>query len=172
MVEEMERARKAGDSVGGIVEAVAFNVPPGLGGPWEEDIEADIASALFRIPAVKGVEFGLGFGLAELRGSQANDPFVLKDGKVVTETNNHGGVLGGMTTGMPLVVRAAFKPTPSIYLPQRTVDLGRMEEVTLKLRGRFDSCIVPKALPVVESSVAFVIADHLLRRRAWEGMVR
>lgn len=94
MVEEMERARKAGDSVGGIVEAVAFNVPPGLGGPWEEDIEADIASALFRIPAVKGVEFGLGFGLAELRGSQANDPFVLKDGKVVTETNNHGGVLG------------------------------------------------------------------------------
>lgn len=77
-----------------------------------------------------------------------------------------------MTTGMPLVVRAAFKPTPSIYLPQRTVDLGRMEEVTLKLRGRFDSCIVPKALPVVESSVAFVIADHLLRRRAWEGMVR
>lgn len=172
MVEEMERARKAGDSVGGVVETVAFNVPPGLGGPWEEDIEADIASALFRIPAVKGVEFGLGFGLAELRGSQANDPFVLKDGKVVTETNNHGGVLGGITTGMPLVVRAAFKPTPSIYLPQRTVDLERMEEVTLRLRGRFDSCIVPKALPVVESAVAFVIADHLLRRRAWEGMAR
>jgi len=169
MVGEMEEARKSGDSVGGVVEVVAFNVPPGLGGPWEEDIEADIASALFRIPAVKGVEFGLGFKFAELRGSEANDPFVLRNGKVLTETNNHGGVLGGITTGMPIVARVAFKPTPSIYLPQRTVDLERMEEVTLRLRGRFDSCIVPKALPVVEGAVAFVIADHLLRRKAWEG---
>lgn len=172
MVEEMERARAEGDSVGGVVEAIALNVPPGLGGPWDEDIEADIASALFRIPAVKGVEFGLGFGFAEKRGSEVNDPFVIRNGKILTETNNHGGVLGGITTGMPLVVRAAFKPTPSIYLPQRTVDLARMEETELKLRGRFDSCIVPKALPVVEAVVAFVLADHLLRRKAWEGAVR
>ncbi|GAB6134760.1 chorismate synthase [Thermococcus prieurii] len=168
MLHEMEDARKKGDSVGGVVEAVAVNVPPGLGGPWEEDIEADLASALFRIPAVKGVEFGLGFKFAEMRGSEANDPFVIRDGKVVTETNNHGGVLGGITTGMPLVARIAFKPTPSIYLPQRTVDLDRMDEVELRLRGRFDSCIVPKALPVVEAVIAFVLADHLLRRKAWE----
>lgn len=172
MINEMEEARKGGDSVGGIVEAVAKNVPPGLGGPWEEDIEADIASALFRIPAVKGVEFGLGFKFAGLRGSEANDPFKIEAGKIVTETNNHGGVLGGITTGMPLIVRVAFKPTPSIYLPQRTVDLSRMEETEIKLRGRFDSCIVPKALPVVEGVMAFVLADHLLRRKAWEGVVR
>ena len=172
MLEEMEGARKSGDSVGGTVEVVAINVPPGLGGPWDEDIEADLASALFRIPAVKGVEFGLGFRFAEMRGSEANDPFVVRNGRVATETNNHGGVLGGITTGMPLIARVAFKPTPSIYLPQRTVDLERMEEVELRLRGRFDSCIVPKALPVVEAMVAFVLADHLLRRKAWEGVVR
>ncbi len=172
MIEEMESARKSGDSVGGIVETIVFNVPPGLGGPWGEDIEADIASALFRIPAVKGVEFGLGFSFSRMRGSEANDPFSIRGGRVVTETNNHGGVLGGITTGMPLVVRTAFKPTPSIYLPQRTVDLSRMEGVEMRLRGRFDSCIVPKALPVVEGMVAFVLADHLLRRKAWEGVVR
>ena len=172
MLEEMEEARKSGDSVGGTVEVVAINVSAGLGGPWDEDIEADLASALFRIPAVKGVEFGLGFRFAETRGSEANDPFVVRSGRVATETNNHGGILGGITTGMPLVARVAFKPTPSIYLPQRTVDLERMEEVELRLRGRFDSCIVPKALPVVEAMVAFVLADHLLRRKAWEGVVR
>ncbi len=172
MLEEMEEARKSGDSVGGTVEVVAINVPPGLGGPWDEDIEADLASAFFRIPAVKGVEFGLGFRFAEMRGSEANDSFVVRNGRVATETNNHGGVLGGITTGMPLIARVAFKPTPSIYLPQRTVDLERMEEVELRLRGRFDSCIVPKALPVVEAMVAFVLADHLLRRKAWEGVVR
>ncbi|ASJ16277.1 chorismate synthase [Thermococcus chitonophagus] len=171
MIEEMEEARKKGDSVGGVVEVVAINVPPGLGGPHDEDIEADLASAFFRIPAVKGVEFGLGFKFAEKRGSEVNDPFVIRDGKVVTETNNHGGVLGGITTGMPIVARVAFKPTPSIYLPQRTVDLERMEEIEIKLRGRFDSCIVPKALPVVEGMMAFVIADHLLRRKAWEDFV-
>ncbi|CAB49379.1 chorismate synthase [Pyrococcus abyssi] len=168
MVEEIELARREGDSVGGIVEVVAVNVPPGLGGPYEEDIEADLASAFFRIPAVKGVEFGLGFKVAEKRGSEVNDPYVIRDGKVVTKTNNHGGVLGGITTGMPIIARIAFKPTPSIYLPQRTVDLREMKEVEIKLRGRFDPSIVPRALPVVEGVMAFVLADHLLFRRVWE----
>ncbi|AFK23185.1 chorismate synthase [Pyrococcus sp. ST04] len=171
MLEEMESVRKAGDSIGGVVEVVAINVPPGLGGPHDEDIEADLASAFFRIPAVKGVEFGLGFKFAEKRGSEVNDPFVIKDGKVVTETNNHGGILGGITTGMPIVARIAFKPTPSIYLPQRTVDLEKMKEVEIKLRGRFDSCIVPKALPVVEAMMSFVLADHLLIRKSWESFM-
>ncbi|ACJ16627.1 Chorismate synthase [Thermococcus onnurineus NA1] len=169
MREVMEDARKSGDSVGGIVEAVARNVPAGLGGPYEEDIEADLASAFFRIPAVKGVEFGLGFRFGELRGSEANDPFIIRNGKVVTETNNHGGFLGGMTTGMPIVARVVIKPTPSIYLPQRTVNIGEMREEWIRLRGRFDSCIVPKALPVVEGAMAIVLADHLLRRMAWVG---
>ncbi len=171
MLEEMERAREEGDSVGGIVEAVAINVPPGLGGPYDEDLEGDLAKAFFAIPAVKGVEFGLGFKIAELRGSEANDSFVIKDGKIMTETNNCGGVLGGISNGMPIVARIAFKPTPSIYRPQRTVDLERMEETEIKLRGRFDSCIVPKALPVVESMMALVLADHLLRWLSWRGFM-
>ncbi|WP_048055214.1 chorismate synthase [Pyrococcus sp. NA2] len=171
MIWEMEDARKRGDSVGGIIEAIAVNVPPGLGGPYEEDIEADLASAFFRIPAVKGVEFGLGFKFAESRGSEVNDHYTIKDGKIVTKTNNHGGILGGITTGMPIIARIAFKPTPSIYLPQRTVDLEKMVESEIRLRGRFDSCIVPKAVPVVEAVMSFVLADHLLARKAWEAFM-
>jgi len=169
MVEEMERAREEGNSVGGVVEAVAINVPPGLGGPYDEDLEGDLAKAFFAIPAVKGVEFGLGFKIAELRGSEANDPFVIRDGKVMTKTNNCGGILGGISNGMPIVARIAFKPTPSIYKSQRTVDLEKMEETEIKLRGRFDSCIVPKALPVVESMMALILADYLLRWLSWKG---
>lgn len=171
MLEEMERARKEGDSVGGVVEVVAINVPPGIGGPYDEDLEGDLAKAFFAIPAVKGVEFGLGFKIAELRGSEANDPFVVKDGKIMTETNNCGGILGGISNGMPIVARIAFKPTPSIYKPQRTVDLEKMEETEIKLRGRFDSCIVPKALPVVEAMMALILADHLLRWLSWKGLM-
>lgn len=171
MLEEMERARETGDSVGGVVEIIALNVPPGLGGPYDEDLEGDLAKAFFAIPAVKGVEFGLGFKIAELRGSEANDPFVIRDGKVITETNNCGGILGGISNGMPIVARIAFKPTPSIYIPQRTVDLEKMEETEIKLRGRFDSCIVPRALPVVEAMMALILADHLLRWLSWRGFM-
>ncbi len=172
MINEIKDARNSGDSVGGIVEVIATNVPPGLGGPWDEDIEADLASAYFRIPAVKGVEFGAGFKLAELRGSEANDAFIMRDGKIVTEGNNHGGVLGGITSGMPIVARIAFKPTPSIYIPQRTVNIREGKEKIIKLRGRFDPCIVPKAVPVVESATALVLAEHILRRNSWKNVVR
>ncbi|HID72561.1 TPA: chorismate synthase, partial [Candidatus Micrarchaeota archaeon] len=161
MLDEMNRAMKEGDSIGGVVEVIALNVPPGLGGPYDEDLEGDLAKAFFAIPAVKGVEFGLGFRIAELRGSKANDPFVIRDGKVITDTNNCGGILGGISNGMPIVARVAFKPTPSIYVPQRTVDLERMRETEIKLRGRFDPCIVPRALPVVEAMMALILADHL-----------
>jgi len=171
MLEEMERARNEGDSVGGVVEVIAINVPPGIGGPYDEDLEGELAKAFFAIPAVKGVEFGLGFRIAELRGSEANDSFVIKDGKIMTKTNNCGGILGGISNGMPIVARIAFKPVPSIYKPQRTVDVVRMEEIEIKLTGRFDSCIVPKALPVVEAMMAFVLADHLLRWLGWKGFM-
>ena len=171
MLKEMERVLEEGDSVGGVVEITGINIPPGLGGPYDEDLEGDLAKAFFTIPAVKGVEFGLGFKIAELKGSEANDPFIIRDGRVITETNNCGGVLGGISNGMPIIARIAFKPTPSIYKPQRTVDLEKMEEREIKLRGRFDSCIVPKALPVVEAMMAFVLADHLLRWLSWKGFM-
>ena len=151
-----------------MVEVVAVNVPPGLGGPYGDDIEAELSKWYYMVPAVKAVEFGLGFKVAELRGSQVNDPFILKNGKIITETNNAGGILGGITNGMPIIARIAFKPTSSIYLSQRTVDLEKMKETTLKLKGRFNPCIAPKALPIVEGVTALVILDKLLKRLAWE----
>lgn len=171
MIKEIEKAKKDGDSVGGIIEVIASSVPLGLGGPFDEDLEGDLAKAFFAIPAVKGVEFGLGFKIAELRGSEANDSFIIKDGEVKTKTNNAGGILGGISNGMPIVARIAFKPTPSIYKPQKTVDLEKMEEREIKLEGRFDPCIVPKALPVVEAMMALVLADHLLRWLSWKGFM-
>ncbi len=167
MKREILDARSAGDSVGGIVECVAWNVPPGLGGPFDEDLEGDLSRAFFTIPAVKGVEFGKGFQLTRMRGSEANDPFVIRRDRIVTESNNMGGVLGGITSGMPIVARVAIKPTPSIYREQRTVNMVDMKETNIKLRGRFDACIVPKAVVVVEAVMALVLADHLLRRYAY-----
>ena len=122
-------------------------------------MESRIASALYAIPGVKGVEFGLGFEIAKLRGSEANDPIRLEDGRIFTETNNAGGINGGITNGMPLVVRCAFRPTPSISREQKTVDLSKQENTTLRVVGRHDPCIVPRAVPVVESMVAFCIMD-------------
>ncbi len=171
MIKEIEKAKKDGDSVGGIIEVIASSVPPGLGGPFDEDLEGDLAKAFFAIPAVKGVEFGLGFKITELRGSEANDSFIIKDGEVKTKTNNAGGILGGISNGMPIVARIAFKATPSIYKPQKTVDLEKMKEREIKLEGRFDPCIVPKALPVVEAMMALVLADHLLRWLSWKGFM-
>jgi len=150
------------DSVGGVVECAAAGLPAGLGDPMFDGVESRLAAALFGVPAVKGVEFGAGFGSAALRGSQNNDPFTVKEGKVVTASNNAGGILGGITTGMPVVLRAAFKPTPSIGRPQRTVSLSAMEDAELTIHGRHDPCVAHRAVPVVEAVTAAVLLDMLL----------
>ncbi|MEM3881359.1 MAG: chorismate synthase [Candidatus Bathyarchaeia archaeon] len=162
MEDAIVSARKDGDSLGGIIECVALNVPAGIGEPLFDALDADIAKMLLTIPAVKGVEFGLGFKAAELRGSENNDAYLLEKGKVVTQTNNAGGILGGISTGMPIVVRVAVKPTPSIAKEQHTVNLAKKENTTVKVGGRHDPCVVPKAVPVVESAVALVLADHMI----------
>jgi chorismate synthase len=165
--EKMERAivnaRKEGDSLGGVIECIALNVPAGVGEPLFDSLDADIAKVLLAVPAVKGVEFGAGFRAAELKGSENNDAFRMQGGKVVASTNNAGGILGGMSSGMPIVVRVAVKPTPSITKEQRTVDVAKMKDAAIKVKGRHDPCVVPKAVPVVESAVAIVLADHMIR---------
>lgn len=152
-----------GDSLGGIVECKVLNVPVGLGEPVFSSLESDLSKALFSIPAVKGVEFGIGFDASRLKGSECNDPFSVKEGKIITSTNKAGGILGGISNGMPIVLRLAFKPTPSIRKPQKTVHLDTLKEVDLIVPGRHDPCIVPRAVPVVEAIVACVMADHSIR---------
>ena len=163
MEKEILEASREGDSVGGIVEGVALNLPAGLGEPIFDSLDADIARMMFNIPAVKGVEFGAGFQAASMRGSENNDQYVIREGRIITLTNNSGGVLGGISNGMPLIVRVAFKPTPSISKRQRTVDLKAMKEVEVEVAGRHDPCVVPRAVPVVEACLAFVLADHAIR---------
>lgn len=158
-------AKKDGDSVGGIIEAVVTGVPAGLGAPLFNKLSADISSAVFSIPAVKAIEFGKGFALARMKGSESNDPFALRNGKIITKTNNCGGILGGISTGMPIVFRLAVKPTSSIAKKQRTVNYRKMEEADILVEGRHDPCIVPRAVPVVEAMAAIVLADHLLLDR-------
>lgn len=155
------QAKEEGDSVGGIVECLVTGVPAGLGEPMFGGMENRLAAALFGIPAVKGVEFGAGFGVANMRGSENNDPFTVKNGKVVTETNHAGGILGGITNGMPLVFRLAFKPTPSIAKQQQTVSMSKKQVEELVVTGRHDPCIVPRAVPVVEAVTALVLSDLL-----------
>lgn len=162
MAEAIEAARSDGDSVGGVVECWATGIPAGLGEPMFDGVENRVAKALFGIPAVRGVEFGLGFAAAGMRGSAHNDPFRMADGQIVTDGNRHGGALGGITSGMPLVVRAAFKPTPSIAKEQPSVSLSRGEDAPLVIQGRHDPCIVPRAVPVVEAVVACVVMDMIL----------
>jgi len=157
------KARQEGDSLGGIVECIAINVPIGLGEPIFGALESDISRALFAIPAVKGVEFGSGFRASRLKGSEHNDPYAIKDGKVVTLTNNAGGILGGLSNGMPLLLRVAFKPASSIAKVQRTVDIESMSNSEIVVPGRHDPCVVPRAVPVVEAMVAVVLADHAIR---------
>ena len=168
--EEMKAAiaavKEEGDSLGGVVECAVFSLPAGLGGPLFEGLEGRIAAAVYAIPAVKGVEFGRGFDSARLRGSENNDAFCLENGRVVTATNNCGGILGGISDGMPLVFRAAFKPTSSIAKEQKSVDLDRMEETTIRVAGRHDACVVPRAVPCVEAAAALVLCDALLSRRS------
>jgi len=163
MARVIEQAKEKGDSVGGIIEGIALNVPVGLGEPVFDTLEGDLAKALFAIPAVKGVEFGSGFTAAGRRGSENNDPFTIKNGKIVTMTNNAGGILGGISNGMPLVVRVAVKPAPSIAQNQETVDIKKMESARLVVKGRHDACIVPRAVPVVESMVAVTLCDFAMR---------
>ena len=161
--EAIEAARRDSDSVGGVVEATVSGLPPGLGEPIFGGVENRLAALLFGIPAVKGVEFGNGFAAAALRGSENNDPFfIAPDGAVRTRSNRHGGVLGGITTGMPLVFRVAVKPTPSIGRPQQSVDLHARADCPLSVPGRHDACIVPRARPVVEAAAALAALDLLL----------
>ena len=163
MEEAIIEARTAGDSLGGVIECIAFNMPVGIGEPLFDSLDADLAKALFAVPAVKGVEFGAGFKAAELRGSENNDAFLLKNGKVITSTEYAGGVLGGLSSGMPIMMRVAIKPTPSIAKEQKTVNLSSMENAALNVKGRQDPCVVPKAVPAVEAAVAITLADHLIR---------
>lgn len=158
----IREARQAGDSVGGVIECAAVGLPAGLGDPMFDGVENRLAAALFGIPAVKGVEFGAGFAAARMRGSAHNDPFTVEDGRIAATQNNAGGLLGGITTGMPVVVRAAVKPTPSIARPQQSVSLSSLREAELVIRGRHDPCVAHRAVPVVEAVVAAVLLDQLL----------
>lgn len=163
MAELIAQVRESGDSLGGIVEGIAMDLPAGLGEPVFDTLDGELAKALFAVPAVKGVEFGAGFAATRLEGSDNNDPFLIRDGKVVTGTNNAGGILGGISNGMPLVVWVGFKPVPSIALEQDTVDIAKMENTKIKIEGRHDACIVPRAVPVVEAMMAVTLCDFALR---------
>ncbi|ATZ61609.2 MAG: chorismate synthase [Methanosarcinales archaeon Met12] len=158
----IEEAKSEGDSIGGIVEIIALNVPPGVGEPVFDKLDADLAKALMSIGSVKGVEMGVGFGCATMRGSEMNDPFVLNKGVVMTKSNNAGGILGGISNGMPIVCRIAVKPTSSISKVQKTVDLSKRVNAEIRIKGRHDPCICPRIVPVAEAMVALVLADHMI----------
>ena len=162
MREAVLAAKKGGDSLGGVVESVTTGLPAGVGEPMFGSLESDVSRALYSIPSVKGVEFGSGFAGSLRRGSENNDPYAVRSGRIVTATNNAGGILGGLSTGMPLVLRAAFKPASSISLPQRTVDARARRPAVLRVGGRHDPCVVPRAPPVVDCMVSLVLADHAL----------
>ncbi len=167
MAREIENARLELDSVGGVIECAAVGVPAGLGSPMFDGVENRLAAAVFGIPAVKGIEFGSGFAAAKSRGSDNNDPFIIDGGRIITEKNDAGGILGGITTAMPLVFRAAFKPTPSIAKTQKTVDLSRMENCEITIPGRHDPCIAIRAVPVIEAVTAAVILDMMLEEKKY-----
>ena len=156
-------ARKKGDSLGGIIESVTSNLPIGIGEPIFSSIESDISKAIFSIPSVKGIEFGSGFQGSSSFGSENNDLYIIKKGKIVTKTNNAGGILGGLSTGMPIVIRVAFKPASSISKKQVTVDIKTKKSAILSVKGRHDPCVVPRAPPVVDSIVSLTLADLSLQ---------
>lgn len=157
--------RSEGNSVGGVIECLVTGLPAGLGDPMFGGMENRIAQVVFGIPAVKGLEFGAGFGAARLTGLENNDPYVMENGTMRTTTNNSGGILGGITNGMPLTFRVAIKPTPSVSAPQQSVDLTTGQTRTLEIKGRHDPCIVPRAVPCVEAAAAVAVYDALLGRR-------
>ena len=162
MEAEILAAREQMDSVGGIVEVMAAGMPPGVGDPFFDSLESRLSHALFSVPAVKGIEFGAGFALAALKGSETNDPMTFDKGKVRTTRNNNGGITGGITNGMPVLFRVAIKPTPSIGQPQQTVNVTEGKDTILEVKGRHDPCIVPRAVPVIEAVTAWVLLDMLL----------
>jgi chorismate synthase len=163
----IEKVRQDGDSVGGIAEIVAVNVPVGLGEPVFDKLKADLGKALLSLPAVMGIEFGLGFEAAKSLGSMANDVFKKKGAKIVTATNNHGGILGGISSGMPIIIRCAVKPTSSILKKQTTVSQSG-SETELVIKGRHDPCLLPRFIPIAEAMVAITLADHYLRMRNYK----
>lgn len=163
MKKEILKAKEDKNSIGGKIECIVINVPPGLGEPFFDSVESKLSHILFSIPAIKGVEFGLGFKISESLGSEVNDSFYINDkGEVKTKTNNNGGILGGITNGMPVLFRVAVKPTPSIGKLQKTINIETKENVEIEIEGRHDPCIVQRAVPVVESVTAIVILDMLL----------
>jgi chorismate synthase len=166
MEKRINEAKQEGDSVGGIVEVIAWNVPPGLGEPVFDKLDAELAKALMSIGAVKGVEVGAGFEAARMKGSEMNDEFFIHEGAIRTKTNNAGGILGGISTGSPIICRIAVKPTSSIFKPQRSVNMEKMEEVAFKIKGRHDPCICPRIVPVAEAMVALVLVDYLMRNES------
>ncbi|MBR3764581.1 MAG: chorismate synthase [Clostridia bacterium] len=165
MAEEVMAARSEQDSIGGVLECMITGLPAGLGAPFFDSVESVLSHLLFSVPAVKGVEFGAGFGFAGMRGSQANDAFRMAEGRIVTETNHAGGVNGGVSNGMPVVFRSAIRPTPSIAKTQQTVSLKAGENAELAVRGRHDPCILPRAVPVIEAMAAIAVMD-LWKERA------
>ncbi len=164
MKEEIAKARAEGDSVGGVLETAVIGFPAGVGEPWFDTLESVLAHAAFSVPAVKGIEFGDGFALADKKGSEANDPFRIENGKIYTESNQNGGILGGISSGMPILFRTAIKPTPSIYKKQQTVDFGKNENTDLVIAGRHDPAIVHRARVVMDSVTALVLCDMLALR--------
>ncbi len=168
MIERIKQARKDGDSLGGIVEAVARNIPVGLGEPVFDKLEADLAKALLSMPACKGFEVGSGFGGITMTGSEHNDPFYNEEGRIRTRTNRSGGIQGGISNGENIVIRGAFKPTATIMRPQETVDVDGNPAV-MEARGRHDPCVLPRAVPIVEAMMALVLVDHALRQRGQTG---
>jgi len=168
MIKLIERVRSEGDSVGGIIECIAFGVPAGWGDPVFDKLEADLSKAMLSIPAVKGFDIGSGFDCTTMKGSQHNDPFRMKNGKVVTTTNYSGGIQGGISNGQPIYFRVAFKPVATIMQEQQTVNIN-FQNTTLKARGRHDACVLPRAVPIVEAMTALVLVDHSLRHKAQCG---
>lgn len=172
MRELILKAKEQDDSVGGIIETAIINIPAGIGSPFFDSIESKLSQLLFSIPAVKGVEFGEGFNISSMKGSQANDQYYIEDGVIKTDTNNNGGVLGGITNGMPIVFSTAFKPTPSIGKTQKTVDISTMENVETSTQGRHDPCIVPRAVPVVESVSALALLELIVDKEGTEWLTQ
>lgn len=159
MRQEILSARSSGDSIGGTIECAILGVSPGIGDPFFDSVESTLAHLMFSVPAVKGIEFGKGFDISKMRGSEANDEYYLENGNIKTKTNNNGGILGGITNGMPIIFNVAIKPTASIFKEQNTVNIATMEETTLCIEGRHDPCIVQRALPVIEAVAAIGITE-------------
>ncbi|RLG28714.1 chorismate synthase, partial [Methanosarcinales archaeon] len=172
MIKLIEEIKQDEDSIGGTVKCVAIGVPIGVGGPIFNSLDAEIARAIFSIPAVRGIEFGAGFKASTMRGSEHNDPWIIENGEIKTAKNDSGGIIGGISTGMPIEFMVAFKPTPSIGLPQKTVNIQTLKNERIVLKGRHDPCIVPRAVVIVEAMLAIVLVDRLLIEGKIENIIK